>query len=167
MKALYLLRHAKSSWDDPARPDHERPLAGRGRKAGTAIGRYLADNGIAPQLVLCSTAKRARQTLERLGAAIAGADIHYEDALYDASATQLLERLRAVEHGVESVLLVGHNPAIQALVLKLAAPGDARDEVVSKYPTGALAALRWEGSWAELGATDVELAQFVRPRDLV
>jgi len=167
MKALYLLRHAKSSWDDPALPDHKRPLAGRGRKAGAAMARHLAEQRIAPQLVLCSTAKRTRQTLDLLAEAIADADVRFEDGLYGASATELLERLREVPAEVASVLLVGHNPAIQALALQLAAPGDARERVADKFPTGALAVLRWDGGgWSDLTAGDLELTDFVRPRDL-
>ena len=161
MKALYLLRHAKSSWDDPAVRDHDRPLAGRGRKAGAAMARFMAENGIAPRLVLCSTAKRTRQTLALLDDAIEPDEVRYEDDLYGASATELLERLRAVPDSVESVLVIGHNPGIQSLALQLA---DKRDDMAQKFPTGALAVLRFDGSWSELEAA--ELARFVRPRDL-
>jgi phosphohistidine phosphatase len=166
MKLLYLLRHAKSSWDDPALADHDRPLAGRGRKAGAAMSRHLAQNGVTPQLVLCSTAKRTRQTLDLLGDAVAEAEVAYENELYGASAEEVLARLHEIPDTVASVLVIGHNPAMQALALQLAASSDTRDLVADKYPTGALAVLQWEGEWHALRPGGAQLTEFVRPRDL-
>jgi phosphohistidine phosphatase len=166
MRALYLLRHVKSSWDDPLLGDHDRPLARRGRKAGAAMAAYLVEHDIGPELVLCSTATRTRQTLELLEEAVAGAEVAYEEALYAASAVTLLRRLRRVPDEVGSVLLIAHNPGIQQLALALAAPSPRRAAMEDKFPTGALAALRFDGSWSDLAREGLELRDFVRPRDL-
>jgi phosphohistidine phosphatase len=151
---LYLLRHAKSSWNDATLDDHDRPLAPRGRKASKAIGRYLRDHDIEPGLVLCSSAKRARQTLERLGPA--GVDARIEPELYGAGAHDLLERLHVVPEDVASVMLIGHNPGMQQLAFLLAGLDD-------KFPTGALATFECSG-WRTLD--QAELIDYVRPREL-
>src|SRR5262249_7988942 len=95
-RSLYLLRHAKSSWDDADRTDHDRPLAARGRRAADAIARHMREQAIAPALVLSSTARRARETAERIQPALGTATIEYERALYGARAVDLLERVRTV-----------------------------------------------------------------------
>lgn len=164
---LYLLRHAKSSWDQPDLSDHDRPLAKRGRRPAKAIARYLREHEIAAELVLCSTALRARETLERIEPVLAGSDVRYERPLYGASAGELLERLRAVPDAVGSVMLIGHNPAIDELALALVGPGPARRALGPKYPTAALATLAPPGaSWRDLDRGEAELVDFVRPRDL-
>ena len=163
MRFVYLLRHAKSSWTTDA-ADHERPLAGRGRRAAKAIARHLRDQGIEPELVLCSTARRARETLERIEPALGAPTVLIEPGLYGASTDELLERLRGVPDEVGSVMLIGHNPGIQLLALELARP--AR-ELEANYPTAALATLAFPGaSWAALGRGGAELVGFVRPREL-
>ena len=166
MKTLYLLRHAKSSWDDPGLADHDRPLAPRGRRAAKAIAEHLGRDRIAPALVLCSPARRTRETLEAIAPAFGEeVPVEVERDLYGATAGELLERLRAVSDAVESVMLIGHNPSIQTLALNLAGGGEL-EAIELKYPTGALATLTFEGSWYELGSGAAELAAFVRPRDL-
>jgi phosphohistidine phosphatase len=151
MKRLYLLRHAKSSWDDESLADHDRPLSGRGRRAADAIGRHLRDEGIAPELVLCSSAARTRETLARIGL-----EGEAERGLYGASATELLARLRELPPGIESVMLIGHNPGMHDLALLLTGePGD-------KYPTGALATIELDNWTARSG----RMIAFVRPREL-
>ena len=129
MSRLYLLRHAKSSWDDPGLVDHDRPLAPRGRQAAEAIGAYLREHDIGPELVLCSSAARTRETLERVG--LTG---QIEDALYGAGASALLARLHEVPDEVASVMLIGHNPGMRQLAVDLAGLDD-------KFPTAALATL--------------------------
>jgi len=167
MKRIYLLRHAKSSWDDTSLPDHDRPLAGRGRRAAKAIARHMRDSDIEPELVLCSTARRARETLDRIEAALGGAAIEIESDLYAASATTLLQRLRSVPDTVDSVLLIGHNPGLQDLALELARPSPRTDDLAAKYPTAALATLEASAStWRELDRSSAELVELVRPRDL-
>src|SRR3954468_4812977 len=167
MKRLYVLRHAKSSWDDPALGDHDRPLAPRGRKAAKAIARHLRDEGMEPELILCSTAKRARRTLERTEPALGRRKVRVERELYGAEAGALLERLHAVPDSVGSVMLIGHNPGLQDLVMDLARSGRARSDVAAKYPTAALATLDFAGRrWSELRPGEADLVAFVRPRDL-
>jgi phosphohistidine phosphatase len=162
-KILHLLRHAKSSWEDDNLPDHERPLAPRGRKATTRMAEHLRREGISPSLVLCSSARRTRETLERLEP---GGEVRVERELYGASAAELLERLRRVPEATDSVMLIGHNPAVQELALELAAGGDGLADVERKFPTCALAMMRLPGTWGELRAGAAELVAFVRPKDL-
>lgn len=167
MKRLYLLRHAKSSWKDPGLADHDRPLAGRGRRAAKAVARHLREQGIDPELVLCSPARRARETLERIEPALGRGAVRVERELYGAGADALLEHLRGVPDAVGSVLVIGHNPGLQQLALGLARPAPAVEELEMKYPTAGLASLVFEGpSWRDLDRGSAELAGFVRPRDL-
>lgn len=166
-KRLHLLRHAKSSWKEPELADHDRPLAGRGRRAADTMARHMSENAIAPELVLCSTARRARETWERIEPSLAGTPVRYEPELYGASATTLLERIRGVPDDVASVLLVGHNPAIEVLASELACPSPLLDDLRAKFPTGALATLLAPAaSWRGLGDDCAELVAFVRPREL-
>jgi phosphohistidine phosphatase len=167
MKRLYLLRHAKSSWKDNSLPDHDRPLARRGRRAAKAIARHMREHGIEPELVLCSTARRARETLDRVEPTLGAPTVRVEPDLYAASAPAVLERLRSVPDTVESVMVIAHNPGLHELALELARPPSAASEVAAKYPTGALATLAFEASsWQELDRGTAELVELVRPRDL-
>ena len=167
-KRLFILRHAKSSWDEPGLADHERPLAPRGRRAVEAIAAHLKAAGIAPDLVLCSSARRARETLE--GAAVGGEHM-IEPDLYGASCEDVLERLHRVPEDVGSVMIVGHNPTLQALVLRLTDDHDGSDgsglaDVRRKFPAGALATLTFDGTWTELSPRSARLAAYVRPKSL-
>jgi phosphohistidine phosphatase len=162
---LYLLRHAKSSWTAPGLADHDRPLTSRGRRAAKAIGRHLRDQGIEPELVLCSSATRARETLERIGVGQHGA--HVEPELYAAGAAALLARLHEVPAAVPSVMLIGHNPGLQELALLLSRSSPGVRELEAKFPTAALATLTLPGpGWSTLDRGTAELIDFVRPRDL-
>lgn len=164
-RRLYLLRHAKSSWDDPALADHDRPLGARGRRAGGLLAEHIRDARIAPQLVLCSTSKRTRETLALLE--LAGDPVVlYERKLYAASAGVLLDRLRAVRDGVASVMLVGHSSGVEDLALLLARRGKPLARLREKFPTGALATLAFAGEWASLDRGTAELTDFVTPREL-
>ncbi|HEX6254171.1 MAG TPA: histidine phosphatase family protein [Euzebyales bacterium] len=168
MRMLYVLRHAKSSWDDPTLADHERPLAPRGTRAAPLIGDHLRRVGIAPQVVLCSSSRRTRQTLDMLGDVVAhDGEVSIEDDLYHATAATLLRRLRVVPDAASDVLMIGHNPALQQLVLMLAASGGSRAQVARKFPTAALATLRAAvDRWADLDVGRARLTGFVRPKDL-
>jgi phosphohistidine phosphatase len=167
VKQLFLLRHAKSSWEDPGLADHDRPLAPRGRRAAKLIAEHLRRHGIAPELVLCSSAARTRETLELIAPALGEAvPVQIEDQLYAASEQVLLERVRAVEDGIESLQLIGHNPGVQQLALLLAGSGEKVTAPARKYPTGALATLEFSASWHELGPGRVELTAFVTPKQL-
>jgi phosphohistidine phosphatase len=167
MKPLYLLRHAKSSWDDPAVPDRERPLAPRGRKATALLAGHIRDAQVAPDLILCSPARRTLETLDGIVAALGrDASIETEEELYGASAGALLERIRAIPGAVPSAMIIGHNPGLQQLAVDLVSAGSAREQLEQKYPTGALATLAIECEWHEVDHGAGTLVNFVRPKDL-
>ena len=167
MKRLYLLRHAKSSWDDPTLADHDRALAPRGRRATKVIAKHLARQGISPELVLCSPSTRTRQTLKRLAPGLRqNADVRIEPELYASSAAELLEVLHEVPDEVESVMLIGHNPGIQDLALSLAGAGSEIPRFRSKFPTAGLATLELNGTWRELAPESAELVSLVTPKEL-
>ena len=160
MKRLYLLRHAKSSWDDPTLADHDRPLAPRGRRAAKLIAKHLGRKRISPELVLCSPSRRTRQTLKRLSPGLGkNADVRIEPELYAASAPLLLEVLHEVPDEIGSVMLIGHNPGMQDLALSLAGTG-------SEIPTAGLATLELNGTWLELAPGSAELLSLVKPKEL-
>jgi phosphohistidine phosphatase len=160
-KRLLLLRHAKSSWDDPTLADHDRPLAPRGRKAAKLLGAYLRREQIPVSLVLCSSARRARETLELVEPP---GDVQIEQQLYGASAERLLKRVRQLPETRDAVMLIAHNPGIQDLTVCLTS--DDGDVAEQKFPTGALAVLTFAGPWRALRAGGAELAAFVTPREL-
>lgn len=160
-KRLLLLRHAKSSWEDPGLADHDRPLASRGREAARRIGAYLRDHEIEVSLVLCSSARRARETLDLVAPS---GKIEIERELYGASSDQLVERLRRVPEDVKSAMLIGHNPAIQESAIRLA--GGGTELARQKFPTGALVRLAFLGGWDTLDSEQAELEAFVKPREL-
>jgi phosphohistidine phosphatase len=168
-KQLFVLRHAKSSWDDPGLDDRERPLAPRGRRAVKVLAGHVRDGGIRPGQILCSPARRTRETLEGVAP---GGEALIESELYSASASELIERLHNVPEEVESVMVIGHNPAMQTLVLRLAggngvvAEGSNLADVKRKFPTGALATLSFECPWSELSPGRAALTALVRPKDL-
>ncbi len=159
---LFVVRHAKSSWDDPGLDDHERPLAPRGRRALKLLTEYVRNQSIEPDLVLCSDARRTRETLE--GIAVGGQHL-IESDLYAAGPGALLERLTEIPEAVSSAMVIGHNPAIQLLVLRLAGAGEVA-ELKRKFPTGALATLEFDCGWARLGPGRARLTGFVRPKQL-
>jgi phosphohistidine phosphatase len=160
-RQLFLLRHAKSSWDEPSLADHDRPLAPRGRKAAKRIGAHVRHEQIRVELVLCSSARRARETLDLVAPP---GEVRLERELYGAMAAELLERLCRVPDDVEAVMLIGHEPAIRDLAVGLLADGSELTD--RKFPTAALATLTFTGPWSTLAADRAELAAFVRPREL-
>ena len=167
LRRLFLLRHAKSSWDEPGLSDHDRPLAPRGRRASRVIAEHMRWKRIAPELVLCSSARRTRQTLTRIAPALGeDVDVRIEPELYAASATDLLKLLREVPDEVDSVMLIGHNPGIEDLTVELAGTGEELGRVREKFPTAALATLEFDRSWRELEPGGAELTSFVKPKEL-
>jgi phosphohistidine phosphatase len=167
VRQLFLLRHAKSSWDDPDLADHERPLAPRGLRASRLIAEHLAGTGIAPALVICSTATRARETLEAIQPSLGDEfELRIEPRVYAASAGELLELLRELDDDLESAMLVGHNPGIENLAVELAGRGERLGELRAKFPTAALATLEFPGDWPDLRSGRAELLGFVKPREL-
>jgi len=169
VKALFLLRHAKSSWADASLADHDRPLAPRGKKATSALARHLRKSNVRPALVLCSTAARTRQTLDGVASSLGeDVDMWFEDDLYGAADDELLDRLHRLPSTVPSVMVVGHNPGLEDLALSLIGDGDgdALAHVHAKFPTGALASLLIPGDWEALSPGVATLTAFVVPRDL-
>lgn len=163
MRTLVLMRHAKS--DYPAGvSDHERPLAARGRHEAGLAGQWLRDNAPAIDAILCSSAVRTRQTLKRTGVE---APVSYLDELYGAVPGTMIAEINRVEDGVETLLVVGHEPTISDVALGLAGPGSDRaaaEQIYLKYPTSAIAVLRVPGPWAELELSGAELTSFHVPR---
>jgi phosphohistidine phosphatase len=167
VRRLHLLRHAKSSWDDPTLRDRDRPLAPRGRRATTRIARWARKHDIRPQLVVSSSALRAQETLQGVLPGLGEPEVWTEVALYAASAETLLERVRALPDEAEEAMLVGHNPGLGNLLLLLAEPGELRERAEAKVPTGALATLEADiASWSELEPGGGRLVAFVVPREL-
>jgi phosphohistidine phosphatase len=164
-----LLRHAKSSWDEPHLPDRLRPLAPRGVRAVGAVARHLRAAAVAPDLVLCSPARRAVQTWAGVAPGVPpDTAVEIDEAIYHAEGDELLARLRGVPSGIGSVLLVGHNPGLQDLAVDLVGSGDPglRERLVTKFPTGALATLEAPGAWHDLRWGAASLLAFVVPREL-
>ena len=168
-RRIYLLRHAKSSWDQPLLADHDRPLAPRGRRAIARLERHVRKSGLAPQLVVCSSAVRAVQTWEGVrGGLPSGIRVEIADDVYGADAITLRRRLERLSDAVESVVMIGHNPAIEELATGLAGAGDelALERMRTKFPTGGVATLTFEGAWTELSWGRAVLREFVIPREL-
>jgi len=170
MKLLYLLRHAKSSWDDPDLDDFDRPLNKRGRKSAKAMAEFFRKSGITPQTILCSPAKRTRETLKHLAPVLGAAPARLDRRIYEASYQTLLLCLADLPPEVNSALLIGHNPGLERLALYLMSdhghgPGAAR--LQDKYPTGSLAVLSAPAEgWGDLKVGSCRLDDFVRPADL-
>jgi phosphohistidine phosphatase len=178
-RKLVLLRHAKSAWPDL--PDHERPLAGRGRRDAPVMGRWLRTAGHVPDQVLCSTARRARETWELAQPGLGAAPpVSFEDVVYGASAAQLLDLARHTPPKVKTLLMVGHDPGIPGLALVLAGatgpadggrgsaavPQAVLDHMRAKFPTAAIAVLELARPWDQLGPGAARLTGFVTPRDV-
>jgi phosphohistidine phosphatase len=170
MLTLSLLRHAKSSWSNPALPDRERPLATRGVTDAPLMGKAMAERGIDPELVLCSSARRTRDTLDLVLPELrVEPKIVYVDALYHASPEEMLEMLHGIQPGANRVMLVGHNPEIQAFALDLVGSGPKhfRDRLRTKYPTAGLAVINFvSGLWKSASVNSGTLNLFLSPRDL-
>ncbi len=170
MLQLALLRHAKSSWDQPALEDFDRPLNARGEAAAPLMADRLAQQGFVPDLVLCSPAKRTRQTLSYVQARLADGgkrNIRYDDDIYLANASDLLDILHHRGGRSEHVLLVGHNPGLHALAMMLAGTGDAEALALmaNKFPTAALAILSFDCShWRDVKPGTGELKTYTAPK---
>ncbi len=170
MRTLLLMRHAKSSWDQPELADIDRPLAGRGREAAPQVARWLADHDLIPDLVLGSPAQRVRETWQLMAPAL-GDQVVCKTlrSLYEGAPSRLLEVLRRVDSEVRTLMLIGHNPALGALAQSLAGGGSTRalERLRTKFPTAAVAVLAFEiDRWADLAAAGGRLRELVRPKDL-
>ncbi|MER9844038.1 histidine phosphatase family protein [Mesorhizobium australicum] len=168
MKQLLLLRHAKSSWDDPDLDDFDRPLAERGLKAARLIGRELAARDWLPDQVLVSPALRTRDTWRLVAAELpVHPRVAFAEALYDAAAADILSQLRKADPSSGCLLVLGHNPGLEELAKRLAGSGseaNARKRLEKKFPTAALARFVLEDDWSGLSAA--RLTHSLRPKDL-
>ncbi len=170
MKRLFLLRHAKSSWDNPAFADFDRPLAPRGRRASGRLARHMQETALSFDRVLCSGAERARETWRRIAEAMGSSvPTDYEDGLYMAGADSLMARLRGLDPTVNAVLVVAHNPDLETLARRLCreGAGDAVARLEEKYPTGGLAEIELDcADWPKIADGCGFLRRFTVPRDL-
>jgi phosphohistidine phosphatase len=162
-RRLIVLRHAKSAWPDDV-PDRERPLGPRGLRDAPNLGRWLGDNGYVPEHVVCSTARRTRETWALVSGALPSKPtVEYDEDLYGAGPEEFLNAVRRIPRDVTTLALVGHEPGVSELTLHLAGYGEDTRLVQAKFPTGAAAVLATAGTWADLSAARLEA--FFRPRD--
>jgi phosphohistidine phosphatase len=167
---VMLLRHAKSKKAQGGMRDHARRLKGRGKRDAPVIGAYMARYELVPDLVLVSTARRARQTWERLATALpAPPRVVYEDRLYNAGADAIIALVKGTAPAVRTLLLVGHNPGLHDAARRLVASGDVetRERLDEGLPTSGLAVIDFAGkNWRELHPRGGRLERFVSPRSL-
>ena len=170
MKTLFLLRHAKSSWDDPGCADFDRPLNNRGQAAALAIGAHIKDKGLIPDLIISSPSARTRETLERLQKGMARQVFsQYPKILYLASPETILNTIRTAADSVARLMIAGHNPGMHQLALRLTKAGSHQGYAAMelKFPTAALAEIAFPGEdWANLKEGSGELKRFILPRSL-
>jgi phosphohistidine phosphatase len=165
---VVLVRHAKSAWPHGV-PDHERPLAGKGRRNAQAAGAWFASEGPRPQLVLCSDATRARHTWEIIAASIKGdpPTVRLVPELYGAGPIDVLDQLHRVPAAVSVVVVVGHQPTLGDTAVLLSGRGSHQrglDQIRAKFPTNGVAVLRFRGRWEDLTARGAVLETFAVPR---
>ncbi len=172
MKRLCLLRHAKSDWSDPSSDDFTRSVNARGAKAAIFMADYIARSPYRPDHVLCSSARRAKQTCEPLAAALrANVQVDYRDALYHAMPDVLLSEAKTVPDTAETLLIIAHNPGLVLLAMGLARDPDdsVATRVANGVPTGGFIVFEFPNaqSWTELAEGKGETVFFGRPRDLM
>jgi phosphohistidine phosphatase len=170
MLTLSLFRHAKSSWADARLKDFERPLNERGEDAAPRMGAFMARRGIVPDLILCSSAVRTRQTLDLVRPHLRGSPkILYEDALYLAAPSVLLKHIAKVPAKVRHVMVVGHDPGLHTLAQELSGSGRHEDleALAEKFPTAGLAVIVFAvRQWTEVKRGGGRLELFVVPKRL-
>ncbi|MBV2181976.1 MAG: histidine phosphatase family protein [Castellaniella sp.] len=169
-RRLILLRHAKSDWPTGV-DDHERPLrAGRGRQASALMGKYMAREGLAPDLVIVSTARRAQETWDLACSAFAQSIPRRDDPrLYEATAGMLLQVVHETRADIHTLLLVGHHPGLQSLVLELLAEatGPVATRLRDKYPTGGLVVIDFDvAHWNQVRPATGKIRRFETPRSI-
>jgi len=162
MKTLLILRHAKSSWKEEHLSDHDRPLNKRGRHDAPMMGKLIGKKGLQPQLIICSGAKRARETVKLVTEACGyKGELRFSEALYAAAAEAYISVLKALDDSYERVMVVGHNPGLEELL-------EGFTKEAQRLPTAALAQLTLPVKrWHELeGSTDGRLTGLWVPRQL-
>jgi phosphohistidine phosphatase len=170
MVRLLLLRHAKSSWDMPGLHDYERPLNLRGRASAPLMGRHMADHGLLPDRVLCSGARRTRETFAGIVPFLtADFEASFQRAVYEAPEDGYPALIGRLGGRARTLLLIGHNPAIQACALDLIGRGnpDLIEEIGTKFPTAGLAVVDFDrNDWSGLERGSGRVVAFFRPREL-
>ena len=170
IRTLLLLRHAKSSWDDPVSNDFDRPLAPRGRKAAPLMGAAIAARHWLPDRALVSPSLRTRETWDLLSPHLpTGVEVAYPDQLYMAGVDDILNLVRAAPETTGTLLVLGHNPGLEELAVLLAddsSDPEALGRMRKKFPTAALARFEVKTEWPELGPGDARLTHFLRPKDM-
>ena len=162
---LVLVRHAKSSWDDPTLGDHDRPLAPRGHKAIRRMRAHLEQLRPRPEVVWCSSARRARETLDGIRPALGRrARVEIEAGLYGADAQELMTRLATIDDNVRCLLVIAHNPGIADLTAVLVARGDRATAPADAFPTGAIVVVSFAGPWRDLQPATASLDSSWQPR---
>lgn len=161
MKTLFLLRHAKSSWDNPNQTDFERPLNKRGREAAPLMGRYISENDVRPDVIISSPATRARETAELIiDASELKSELRFDQRIYDATWLDLLKVIAGIENEIESALLIGHNPGFEETVFRLT------DEKVI-MPTAALVKIELNiERWNETSELCGKFDWIIKPKEL-
>jgi len=161
VKRLMLMRHAKSSWENPNQRDHDRPLNARGRRAAKALGQWLKMDGHYPEQVFCSTSARAIETYERLNM---DADVQHIAKLYHANTDQILQVIKTAR--APSLMVIGHSPGIASLARTLMATPPAHGRFFD-YPTSATLIADFKvDAWEDIHPQQSVLVNFVTPRDI-
>lgn len=167
---LFLFRHAKSDWGDEGLRDFDRPLNTRGKSAARLMGRYLQENGLHPNRILCSTSQRTRETLARiLPYQPQEAQIHLLSDIYDQGDLSYTSIIRRHGGRAQQLMIIGHNPATEQTAIELAGTGEAEAlaDLRIKYPTGAISVFDFDiTDWADLQTGTGHLERFIKPRDL-
>ncbi|MEQ8334143.1 histidine phosphatase family protein [Nisaea sp.] len=170
-KTLLLLRHAKSSWSAPAHNDFERPLNPRGERAATIVGMMMKQEGIVPDLILCSSARRTLQTMDLIRPYLPRAcPVEKSSTIYEAGIEQIFAALAEVPDNIKMLLVIGHNPGLERLAVSLCgeAVGEDMVRLREKFPTGALAFIELKiDDWKKIAPGTGQLQRFVTPKDLV
>jgi len=170
MPRLLLLRHAKSSWDDPEIDDFDRPLNTRGRRSAPLMGRHCAQHSLIPQMILCSSARRTRETLAGIMPYFANdVTIQTTRDLYMTTPDRHLALIHAADEGARTLMVIGHNPCLRDLAILLIGSGNPslRAELDDKFPTAAVAVIDFDAKvWAEVTPGEGRIVAFFRPREL-
>jgi phosphohistidine phosphatase len=169
LKTLFVMRHAKAERDSATGRDFDRPLAKRGWHDAEAVGRELGSRAVRPELVLASPARRAAETVTAFAQGFGKLEQRFEPGFYNAPADRLIEIVRNADDGAERLLIVGHNPGFQELVLRLAddQPSEHSDRIVDGFPTAALAALELPADrWSDISERSGRIVELILPRGL-
>lgn len=166
VKHLYLLRHAQASWQLAGELDYQRGLTEHGVADCALVAEHVRSRDIAPMLVLCSGARRTKETLEHVAPALPPeAVIEYDDAIYGADTSAIFGVVSAAPADVDAILLIGHNPSMHDFAVELAAGDGPIEELAGSFPKAALAELELDCEWAELAPDCARLTEFFRPKE--